>query len=243
MNRPPASNVSQAVGSRRLRAHMTFGVTADCVVFGFDGAQLKIALIQRDVEPYAGRWALPGGFVGPEERLEEAAIRALAEETGIGSVFLEQLYTFGGPHRDPRARIVTVAYYALVKLSGHSIHAAADARRAEWFAIADMPRLAFDHDGIVQVAINRLKSKVRYQPVGFELLPPKFKLSQLQQLYEGILGRPLDKRNFRRKLLAMGILRELDEVEKDVAHRAARLYSFDRRRYEKLGENGFNFEI
>lgn len=218
-------------------------LTVDCVVFGLDEVDLKVLLIQRDIPPFEGRWALPGGFVRLEETLEEAAQRELAEETGIRDVFLEQLYTFGDVHRDPRERVVTVAYYALVNLQGHTIQATTDARNAAWFALDDTPPLAFDHDRILQTAYERLKGKVRYQPIGFELLPDKFTLRHLQHLYEKVLDRELDKRNFRKKILGMGLLQELDEVEQDVAHRAARLYRFDHKKYERLTKQGFNFEI
>ncbi len=223
--------------------HPRPSLTVDCVVFGLDDEDLKVLLIQRDLDPFKGRWALPGGFVHPEESLEEAARRELQEETGLERVFLEQLYTFGDVDRDPRGRVVSVAYYALVKLGDHRVRAATDAREASWFPVWDTPSLAFDHDRILQTALARLKGKVRYQPLGFELLPPKFTLTQLQRVYEKILERPLDKRNFRKKLLAMELLVELDEVEQDVAHRAARLYRFDRKKYQQLEKEGFNFEI
>ncbi len=218
-------------------------LTVDCVVFGFDEQDLKVLLIQRALPPFEGKWALPGGFVHVDESLEAAALRELAEETGVSKVFLEQLYTFGDVDRDPRERVVSVAHYALVKLSDHRIQAATDARNAAWFAVSDPPSLAFDHDRILAAALERLKGKVRYQPIGFELLPPKFTLSQLQHLYEAILETSLDKRNFRKKILAMGILEELDEVEQDVAHRAARLYRFDRQAYRDLTKKGFGFEM
>ena len=218
-------------------------VTVDCVVFGLDDQDLKVLLIQRDIEPFAGRWALPGGFVKMDETLEESALRELREETGLVKVFLEQLYTFGNPGRDPRERVVTVAYYALVKLLDHKVQAATDARDAAWFAVDDLPKLCFDHDYIVETALKRLQGKVRYQPIGFELLPPKFSLTQLQRMYEIILERTLDKRNFRKKVLSLDILQELDEVEQDVAHRAARLYRFDERKYRQLVKDGFNFEL
>ena len=223
--------------------HARPAVTVDCVVFGLDDEDLKVLLIQRDIEPFIGKWALPGGFVALGETLEESALRELREETGLTKVFLEQLYTFGNPGRDPRERVVTVAYYALVKLLDHKIQAATDARNAAWFAVDDLPKLAFDHDEIVSTALSRLQGKVRYQPIGFELLPPKFSLTQLQRMYEIILERELDKRNFRKKVLSLDILRELDEVEQDVAHRAARLYRFDERKYRQLIKDGFNFEI
>ena len=218
-------------------------LTVDCVVFGLDDEDLKVLLIQRGLEPFAGKWALPGGFVHVGESLEEAARRELQEETGVKGVFLEQLYTFGQPDRDPREHVVSVAYYVLVNLNDHEILAATDARHAAWFAIDDVPSLAFDHDKILKAAHNRLCGKVRYQPIGFELLPDKFALRQLQNLYEKVLDRSIDKRNFRKKILSMGILEELDEVETDVSHRAARLYRFNKNKYNNMLKKGFNFEI
>lgn len=215
-------------------------VTVDCVVFGLDD-HLKVLLIERKHDPFAGSWALPGGFVRPNESLEEAALRELAEETGVHDVYLEQLYTFGAPDRDPRARVVSVAYYALAKL--RELRADTDASDARWFEARGLPPLAFDHDSIVRVARERLRGKVRYQPIGFELLPTKFTLSELQGLYETVLERPLDKRNFRKKILSMGLLDELDERQRAVAHRAARLYRFNKRKYEELLAQGFNFEL
>jgi 8-oxo-dGTP diphosphatase len=223
--------------------HPRPALTVDCAVFGVDDEDLKVALIQRDLEPFAGRWALPGGFVRADEALEDAARRELEEETGIERVFLEQLFTFGDPGRDPRGHTVSVAYYALVKLSDHRIRAATDARSAAWFAVSDVPSLAFDHEKILALAVERLQGKLRYQPIGFELLPPKFTLTQLQRLYEKVLDTRLDKRNFRKKLLAMGLLVELDEIQQDVAHRAARLYRFDRQKYRELSRRGFAFEL
>ncbi len=218
-------------------------LAVDCVVFGLDEEDLKIILIQRDLAPFRGRWAIPGGFVHIAESLEEAAIRELKEETGVEDVFLEQLYTFGDVKRDPRERVVSVAYYALVNLRDHVIKAATDARNAAWFSVDDIPALSFDHNRIVEVALKRLKGKVRYEPIGFELLPEKFTLTELQKMYEKILDQEIDKRNFRKKILGMGLLRELDEVQMDVAHRAARLYKFDQKKYLHLKERGFNFEM
>jgi 8-oxo-dGTP diphosphatase len=218
-------------------------LTVDCVVFGLDEEDLKVLLIERDLKPFQGRWALPGGFVRVDETIDDAARRELKEETGLEKVFLEQLCTVGTLDRDPRERVVTVAYYALVRLSDHRVKAATDARQALWFSMYDLPKLAFDHDQILNTAHQRLRGKLRYQPIGFELLPKKFTLRQLQQLYEMVLDRELDKRNFRKKILGMGILIELDEVEADVAHRAARLYRFDSKAYRQMTKQGFNFEI
>ena len=161
----------------------------------------------------------------------------------MSRVFLEQLYTYGNPKRDPREHVVSVAYFALVRLSDHRIQAATDARNAAWFALDDVPKLAFDHQKILKAAHERLQGKVRYQPIGFELLPTKFPLRSLQHLYEVILERDLDKRNFRKKILSMDVLEELDEIETDVTHRAARLYRFDKKKYNRLVKEGFHFEI
>lgn len=218
-------------------------LAVDSVVFGLDEEDLKIILIQCDADPFKGQWALPGGFVLLGESLEEAAMRELKEETGIANVFLEQLYTFGDVQRDPRERVISVAYYALVNLRDYKIKATTDARNAAWFSVDDIPKLPFDHNKIVEVALKRLRGKVRYEPIGFELLPVKFTLTQLQRMYEKILEQDIDKRNFRKKILSMELLTELDEVQMDVAHRAARLYKFDEKKYRQLKEKGFNFEI
>jgi 8-oxo-dGTP diphosphatase len=218
-------------------------LTVDCVVFGFDEGALKVLLVERGLAPFEGQWALPGGFVRLEETLDAAARRELKEETGLENVFLEQLYTFGELDRDPRERVVSVAYYALVKLADMDAKAATDASDARWFPVAKLPGLAFDHEKIVSVALARLKGKVRYQPIGFELLPTKFTLSELQHLYEAVLETPLDKRNFRKKVLGYGLLIPLREKKMDGAHRPAQLFRFDMQKYEKLKTRGFNFEI
>ena len=218
-------------------------VTVDCVVFGLDEGELKLLLIQRGQAPFEGMWALPGGFVKMNESLEESALRELKEETGVSDVYFEQLSAYGAVHRDPRERVISVAYFALVNLYEHQVKADTDAREAAWFELSDVPDLAFDHQRIVDDAFARLRSRIRYLPVGFELLPEKFTLSMLQDLYGKILDRPLDKRNFRKKILAMDILSDTGEVEKDVAHRAARLYRFDREKYEERIAGGVHFEI
>ncbi len=216
-------------------------LTVDCVVFGFDEGDLKVLLIQRGLQPFAGRWALPGGFVRVEESLEDAARRELTEETGLKDVFLEQLYTFGALDRDPRERVVSVAYYALVSLADHRPQAATDARQAAWFSVDGVPDLSFDHGHILATALARLRGKVRYEPIGFELLPARFTLGQLQHLYEVVLEERLDKRNFRKKILGMGLLVDTGDIQQDVAHRAARLYRFDERKYQQLKKRGFSF--
>ena len=220
-------------------------VAVDCVVFGLDLDEddLEILLIQRLKDPFAHGWALPGGFMQMDETADTAARRELEEETGVTDVYLEQLYTFSDVARDPRGRVVSIAYYALAKLSDHRIRAATDAENVAWYSIRKLPRLAFDHKAIIDTAIERLRGKVRYAPLGFELLPPKFTLSQLQRLYEIVLEQQLDKRNFRKKILSMEFLVDTGEHEQGVAHRAARLYRFDRRKYLKLAKQGFNFGI
>jgi 8-oxo-dGTP diphosphatase len=227
-------------------------LTVDCVIFGMDSSSdLKVLLIQRGHEPYKDHWALPGGFVDMEEDLENAALRELEEETGVKDVFIEQLYTFGAPGRDPRGRVVSVAYFALVNLDEHPVQASSDARNVNWFSQEKMPALAFDHQLIYETALNRLRAKVRYQPVGFELLPEQFTLSQLQKLYETILGvKELNKRNFRTRIQKMGVLNEVG-IQTGVAHRPAKLYSFDKAKYEQLVKErhndllkrGLDFEI
>ncbi len=218
-------------------------LAVDCVVFGLDVSDLKVLLIQRRIPPFQHCWALPGGFVRLDETLDFAARRELSEEAGVTDVYLEQLYSFSDIERDPRERVVTVAYFALAKLSDHRIRAATDAMGVGWFALDDLPKLAFDHTMIVESAHVRLRGKVRYAPVGFELLPPRFSLTQLQRLYEIILGTDLDKRNFRKKILSMDLLVETDEYEQGVRHRAARLYRFDRRKYDRLTKQGFELSI
>lgn len=218
-------------------------LTVDCVVFGFGEGELKVLLIERGQEPFKGRWALPGGFVRVDETVDDAARRELVEETGLKNVFLEQLYTFGSVKRDPRERVVSVAYYALVKLSDHRARAATDAANAEWFPVSKVPALAFDHADILTTALARLKGKVRYEPIGFELLPPRFTLSQLQHLYEAVLATDLDKRNFRKKVLGFGLLIALKETQMTGRHRPAQLFRFDAEKYEKLKRKGFNFEV
>lgn len=228
-------------------------VTVDCVVFGYAvGKQLKVLLIERLNDPFAGRWALPGGFVEENEPLETAALRELEEETGVQNIFVEQLYTFGSPNRDPRGRVITIAYYALVNLEKHPVHAGTDAKHARWFPVDELPLLAFDHQLILEAALNRLRTKIRYQPIGFELLPEEFTLTQLQELYEAILGvrQALNKRNFRSRILKMGVLKEVG-IQEHVAHRPARLYRFDSEVYHEMQESkskelirrGIDFEI
>lgn len=217
-------------------------LTVDCVVFGFDEGELKVLLIERGLAPFKGQWALPGGFVRVDETLDDAARRELQEETGLRDIFLEQLYTFGEVKRDPRERVVSVAYYALVKLADTSTRAATDAADARWFPVSQPPRLAFDHRAIFDTALTRLRGKLRWQPVGFELLPPHFTLTQLQHLYEAVLGTGLDKRNFRKRVTELDLLVPLKSKTTGPG-RPAQLYRFDPAKYERLQKRGFHFEL
>ena len=204
-------------------------VTVDVVIFALRDGVLQVLLIQRGIPPFEGRWALPGGFVLEHESVDEAARRELEEETGVRDVYLEQLYTFGEPNRDPRGRVVTVAYYALLTTEAATPVAGTDAGAAQWMPARRHPPLAFDHDRILAYAIERLVNKLEYTTVGFKLLPRKFTLSQLQRVYEAVLGRTLDKRNFRRKITLLGVLRPLEEWVQDGPSRPAQLYRFSTR--------------
>jgi ADP-ribose pyrophosphatase YjhB (NUDIX family) len=207
-------------------------VTADIVIFTIRDDELQVLLVRRGIPPFEGRWAIPGGFVLPNESLDEAARRELREETGVEDVFLEQLYTFGEPGRDPRGQVVTVAYYALVSPDRAPPLAGSDAAEARWWPADRVPSpLAFDHDEILATALERLRGKLTYTGIGFELLPKKFTLSQLQRVYEAILGEELDKRNFRKRVDALGVVKPLNEtVIVGGAGRPAQLFSFRRPR-------------
>lgn len=218
-------------------------LATDCAIFGFDGGELKLLLLKREKEPFENTWALPGGFVYMDETAEAAAKRILLEKAGIKEVFIEQLYTFSGIDRDPRERVVSVSHFALVNKSQFELIAGRDTIQAAWHPISELPELGFDHGEIVALAIERLKGKMRYQPIGFELLDAKFTLSQLQLLYEAILQAPIDKRNFRKKILGMGLLKQLEEKEQNVPRKAAYYYSFDKLQYEELMKKGLHFEV
>jgi 8-oxo-dGTP diphosphatase len=215
-------------------------VTVDIVIFTLREGSLQVLLVKRGVPPFEGQYAIPGGFIRGDESLEEAALRELHEETGVRNVFLEQLYTFGDPKRDPRGRVITVAYYALIGSDKLSLVAGADAAEAQWFPASSVPPLAFDHKSILDYALERLRNKLEYTTVGFQLLPEKFTLGELQAVYEAILGRPLDKRNFRRKLALLGILKPLREWQR-TGRKPARLFRFAAARFEKLKDKGILF--
>ena len=220
-------------------------ITVDNVIFGFDKGDLKVLLIKRGEEPYKDNWALPGYFVREDEDLDTAAQRVLKELTGLEKVYLEQVNAFGRVNRHPSGRVITVAYFSLIKISQYQVKPASIAQQAQWhsYHLAAEEPLAFDHRQILQKCFNRLKKKLRTQPIGFELLPPKFTLSDLQSLYEVILNTSLDKRNFRKKILSMDLLINLDEMQQGVSHRPAKLYSFDTKRYGLLVKEGFSFGL
>ena len=216
-------------------------VTTDCVIFGFNGERLQVLLIERGIEPYIGRWAFPGGFLKMDETAEEGAKRELKEETGLENAYIQQLHTFSAPNRDPRERVITIAYYALVKIQ--EVKGGDDAASARWFPLDEIPPLAFDHDYILRMATQRLREQIHFQPIGFELLPEKFTIKELQSLYEAILGINFDRRNFAKKMLHLEILTELNETVWPTPKREARLYKFNSDKYEELKRKGFRIEF
>ena len=216
-------------------------VTTDCVIFGFNGERLQVLLIERGIEPFKGRWAFPGGFLKMDETAEEGAKRELKEETGLENAYIQQLHTFSNPNRDPRERVITIAYYALVKIQ--EVKGGDDAASAKWFPLDVIPPLAFDHDYILRMATQRLREQIHFQPIGFELLPEKFTIRELQSLYETILGINFDRRNFSKKMLHLEILNELDETVWPTPKREAKLYKFNSEKYEELKRKGFRIEF
>jgi 8-oxo-dGTP diphosphatase len=228
-----------------MSVHQNIKLSVDAVVFGYTSVEgLSVLLINRTMEPFRGQWALPGGLVQDDESLEEAVARELREETGISINYLEQLYSFGKPDRDPRNRVVSVAYYGLVKPDAFRLSTSDEANQVAWFPVRPIPSLAFDHAQIVAVATHRLQSKMRYEPVGFELLDQKFPFSELEKLYTAVLNRPVDRRNFKKKIMKFGFLEET--TEKQQLHGAGRpgnLYHFNEEKYFQLKEKGIAFEV
>lgn len=216
-------------------------VTTDCVIFGFDGKRLQVLLIERGIEPFKGRWAFPGGFIKMDETAEEGALRELKEETGMENAFIQQFHTFSNPLRDPRERVITIAFYALVRIQ--EVKGGDDAASARWFPLDEIPALAFDHDHMLRMATQRLRQEIHFHPIGFELLPEKFTLRELQSLYEAILGITFDRRNFAKKMLHLEILNELDETVWPTPKREAKLFSFNAGKYEELKRKGFRMEF
>ena len=226
-----------------MKIHQNIKVAVDAVVFGYSDYKLKILLIQQKFGTTTNKWALPGGFVKDIETLEQAVIRELNEETGVKANYLEQLYTFGATNRDERARVITISYIALINPKNYSLKADTDAKDAKWFDINDVPKLAFDHKDIITKGLERLKTKINYQPIGFELLNSKFPFSDLENLYQTILSKKIDRRNFRKKLLSFEILQETTEFQNIGSGRPAKLYKFNNQKYKELEQNGFHFEI
>lgn len=218
-------------------------VSIDCVLFGFDGGELKILLIERNEEPFKDWWAMPGYLIGDNESLDQSASRILHELTGLTDVYMEQYYAFGEVGRHPQGRVVTIAYYAMLRLGGDKILKPLTnyAKKAQWININELPKLAFDHQYIFDKGLEKIKRRIKHLPIAFELLPEKFTLTQVQNVYELILGKKLDKRNFRKKILSFGVLKELDEKQKGVSFRAATLYKFDKRKYAKLFSKEISF--
>ena len=216
-------------------------VTTDCVIFGFDGSELQVLLIERGIEPFKGKWAFPGGFLNMDETAGEGALRELKEETGLENAYIEQFNTYSDPGRDPRERVITIAHYALVRIQ--EVKGGDDAAKAQWFPIDEVPQLAFDHDKILRDAMRKLRERIHFEPIGFELLPEKFTMRDLQILYESILGVKFDRRNFAKKMMHYELLNQLDETVRPTAKRDALLYSFNKDNYELFKKKGFQLEF
>ncbi|MFL9843570.1 NUDIX hydrolase [Flavobacterium rhizosphaerae] len=218
-------------------------ITIDCVIFGFDNGVLEVLLVRHAEGIMKNQWGLPGGWITEKESTDDAARRLLADLTGLDNIYLEQLKAFGEPDRFPLGRVITIGYFALIKKENYDVKAGFTASEAKWYKIKDVPELIYDHNEILDYSIQHLRNRVRNAPVGFNLLPEKFTLLELMQLYEEILGVEMDKSNFRRKILRMKILVALDEKQKDVSHRAAKLYEFNQTVYNDLTKKGYNFEF
>jgi len=216
-------------------------VAVDAVVFGYEAKELSVLLIKRGIEPFKNSWALPGGLVLENESLEEAVERELQEETGVTIDYLEQLYSFGKPGRDPRNRVISITYFGLVSPANFKIKADTDAAEVKWFSFNELPPLAFDHQQILTMAKERLQGKLTYQPIGFELLKTEFPFSDLEHLYQTILNQKIDRRNFRKKILSFDVLTETDKIHKPQSGRPAKLFRFNQKKYKELQKNGFHF--
>ncbi|MGM9799059.1 MAG: NUDIX hydrolase [Muribaculaceae bacterium] len=216
-------------------------VTTDCVIFGFDGNKLRVLLVKRGIEPYKGRWAFPGGFIKMDESAEDGALRELQEETGLTGAFIRQFHTFSDPNRDPRERVITIAYYALVRMK--EVKGGDDADEAQWFALDEVPQLAFDHDRILRMAVRALRQNIHFEPIGFELLPHEFTTKELQNLYEAILDVHFDRRNFYNKMKRLEMLEPTDNTANPSTKKEAFLFRFNKAKYEELKRKGFRLEF
>jgi len=219
-------------------------IAVDCIIFGYDilEKEIKLLLIKRSFEPAKGKWSLEGGFVEANESLDEAAFRILSKLTGLENIYLKQFYSYGDIDRDPGARVISIAYFALITIRDINKELT-EQNGAHWRSISRLPDLIFDHSAMVKRALTDLQNQIKVKPVGFELLPEKFTLVQLQDLYEAIYQRKVDKRNFRKKILSMGILEKLDEKERETSKKGAYYYKFNQDRYERLKQNGFYFNL
>ncbi len=216
-------------------------VTTDCVIFGFDGTKLSVLLVKRGLEPYKGRWAFPGGFMNMDESAEEGALRELQEETGLKGAYIRQFHTFTAPERDPRERVITIAYYALVRMQ--EVVGGDDADDARWFTLDEVPQLAFDHDQILRKAQKALRQQIHFEPIGFELLPEAFTIKELQNLYEAILDVHFDRRNFYNKMKRLEMLDATNETVNPSKKKEAILFRFNKAKYNELKQKGFRLEF
>ena len=215
-------------------------VAVDIVIFTIQSGELRVLLVKRGIPPFQGKFAIPGGFVLENESLDQAALRELNEETGVADVYLEQLYSFGAPTRDPRGRVISVSYFALISADRSPLAAGSDAAEARWWPMHNLPELAFDHRAILDYSLQRLRNKLEYTTVGFQLLPARFSLTELQEVYEAILDKKIDKRNFRRKLALLKVLKPTREYRRG-GQRPARLFEFVAANFEKLKDKGILF--
>ena len=218
-------------------------LSIDCVIFGFEKSDLEILLIKRAISPQKGEWALPGGFIKKNELIENATKRILKETTGLDNIYLEEVAVFDKIDRFPVRRVFSIGHFALISPENYRLSTGVDTIEVKWFSLNKLPALPFDHANIIDVALSKLRSRIKYKPIGFELLPTKFTLPQLQNLYEVVAGKKLDKRNFRKKIMKMGLIEKLKEKDINNKKRAAFLYKFDQNNYEKSKKNGFIFEI
>lgn len=211
-------------------------VTTDCIVFGFDGTKLNLLLINRGIEPYKGSWALPGGFMKIDETAEQGALRELQEETGVKDIYIEQMQAFTAVDRDPRERVMTIAFMAFVRQEKYEVIAGDDAAKAQWFPVKSLPQLAFDYKEIITLALDKLRWKMTYEPLAFRLLNKTFTISQLQTIYEVVFDKRFDRRNFHKKLTSLGYIIPTEEQQKTIG-RPSTLYTFDERKYREVAEN------
>jgi len=239
---PSSASTAQASNNDFYAENDKLYVATDCIIFGFDDGDLKLLIFKRRVEPDSGIWSLIGSFVKIDEDVDEAARRVKKEITGLEEIYMEQSKTYGKAERDPGYRCISVAHYALMRINDHD-RELTQSHGAYWYTLQELPRLALDHQDMVRDALDKLRRRARYQPIGFELLPEKFTIPQLQKLYESIYQRELDPRNFRKKVLSLKVLVKLDEKDKSGSKRGAYLYRFDSEKYQELLESGYNFEI